>query len=89
MLWLLFTSSLSNMTSETKSVIAWLTDMKSLMFLKFWLVSLEKVVKKTDTSDDAAKTFENYKDEPVEEGADWFAGVDDSDTTGEAVVEGL
>lgn len=31
--------------------------------------------------------FEDYKDEPAEEGQDWFAGVDDSDATGEAVLK--
>jgi len=35
----------------------------------------------TDVSD-----WDSYKEEPAEEGQDWFEGVDDSDTTGEAVV---
>ena len=43
MLWLLFTSSLSNTTSENKSVTPWVTDMKSLMPFKFWSILLERL----------------------------------------------
>ena len=37
--------------------------------------------------EDLNEDFDDYKDEPAEEGQDWFEGVDDSDTTGEAVLE--
>lgn len=44
--------------------------------------AIEDASKETDVS-----KFDEYKDEPIEEGVDIFAGVDDSDTTGEKVVD--
>jgi len=44
--------------------------------------AIEAASKETD-----ADSFDTYKEEKIEEGQDIFAGVDDSDTTGEAILK--
>lgn len=44
------------------------------------------VTKEESGGDEEYADFFEYRDEPAEVGQDWFEGIDDSDTTGEAVI---